>query len=113
LIISVSNELKAALKTYTDAKGKGDPACDAHQALAVLLEKLGLVRGIMHGFDYSGFGKNAVSLLVPTANHILGVRDGKRRFLDAMLAVTKAFSLCSTLDEAAALRTEIAFFAAV
>jgi len=111
--IGIASELKAALKTYTDSKGKGEPACDARQAFAVLLEKLGLVRGIMHGFDYSGFGKNAVSLLVPTANHILGVKDGKRRFLDAMLAVSKAFSLCSTLDEAVALRTEIAFFAAV
>jgi len=111
--IGIASELKAALKTYTDSKGKGEPAYDAREAFAVLLEKLGLVRGIMHGFDYTGFDKNAVSLLVPTANHILGVRDGKRRFLDAMLAVSKAFALCSTLDDAAALRTEIAFFAAV
>jgi len=111
--IGIASELKAALKTYADSRGKGEPASDARQAFAVLLEKLGLVRGLMYGFDYSVFEKNAVSLLVPAANHILGVRDGKGRFLDAMLAVSKAFSLCSTLDEAAALRTEIAFFAAV
>jgi len=111
--IGIAGELKAALKTYADSKGKGEPAYDAREAFAVLLEKLELVRGILHGFDYSEFETDAVRLLVPTANHILGVSDGKRRFLDGMLAVSKAFSLCSTLDAAAKLRTEIAFFAAV
>ncbi len=111
--IGIANELKAALKTYTESKGRGDPTHDAREALAVLLEKLDIVRGMMSGFDYSGFETNAMQLLVPVANHILGLRDGKQRFLDAMLAVSKAFSLCSTLDKAAALRTEIAFFAAV
>lgn len=111
--IGIANELKAALKTYTESKGRGEPAHDAHEALAVLLEKLDIVRSMAHGLDYSGFETNALPLLLPTANHILGLKDGKQRFLDAMLAMSKAFSLCSTLDEAAALRTEIAFFAAV
>lgn len=111
--IGIANELKAALKTYTESKGRGEPAHDAHEALAVLLEKLDIVRSMAHGLDYSGFETNALPLLLPTANHILGLKDGKQRFLDAMPAMSKAFSLCSTLDEAAALRTEIAFFAAV
>jgi type I restriction enzyme R subunit len=111
--IGIASELKAALKTYTESKGKGDPTLNAAEALAVLLEKLDIVRGLMHGFDYSGFETDAMKLLAPVANHILGLKDGKQRFLDAMLAVSKAFSLCGTLDEAAALRTEIAFFAAI
>ncbi|MDO5290049.1 MAG: type I restriction endonuclease subunit R [Pseudomonadota bacterium] len=111
--IGIANELKAALKTYAESKGKGDPTHNAAEALAVLLEKLDIVRGLMHGFDYQRFETDAMKLLAPVANHILGLKDGKQRFLDTMLAVSKAFSLCSTLDEAAALRTEIAFFAAV
>ncbi|MBS0506893.1 MAG: type I restriction endonuclease subunit R [Proteobacteria bacterium] len=111
--IGIANELKAALKTYTDAKGKGDPTHNAAEALAVLLEKMDIVRGMMHGFDYSAFETQAVPLLVPAANHILGLKDGKTRFLDTMVAVAKAFSLCGTLDEAAALRKEIAFFSAI
>ena len=111
--IGIANELKAALKTYTDAKGKGDPTHNSAEALAVLLEKMDIVRGMMHGFDYSAFETRPLELLVPVANHILGLKDGKTRFLDAMLAVTKAFSLCGTLDEAAPLRKEIAFFSAI
>ena len=111
--IGIANELKAALKTYTDAKGKGDPTHNSAEALAVLLEKMDIVRGMMHGFDYSAFETRPLELLVPVANHILGLKDGKSRFLDTMLAVTKAFSLCGTLDEAAPLRKEIAFFSAI
>ncbi len=111
--IGIANELKAALKTYTEAKGKGDPTHNAAEALAVLLEKMDIVRGMMHGCDYSGFETRAAALLVPCANHLLGLKDGKQRFLDTMVAVAKAYSLCGTLDEAAALRKEIAFFSAI
>jgi type I restriction enzyme, R subunit len=111
--IGIASELKAALKTYTESKGKGDPTHNAAEALAVLLEKMDIVRGLMHGFDYSAFETDAVPLLVPAANHLLGLKDGKTRFLDVMTAVSKAFSLCGTLDEAAAMRREIAFFAAI
>ena len=51
-----------------------------------------------------------LELLAPAANHLLSLDDGKKRFLDVMASVTKAYSLCGTLDEAAELRTEIAFF---
>ena len=111
--IGIASELKAALKTYTDAKGKGDPTHNAAEALAVLLEKMDIVRGMMHSFDYGAFETRAIQLLVPAANHILGLKDGKTRFLDTMVAVAKAFSLCGTLDEAGALRKEIAFFSAI
>ena len=111
--IGIANELKAALKTYTEAKGKGDPTHNATEALAVLLEKLDVVRGLMHGCDYSAFETQATALLLPCANHLLGLKDGKARFLDTMTALGKAYALCGTLDEAAALRKEIAFFSAV
>jgi type I restriction enzyme R subunit len=111
--IGIGNELKQALKDYTDSKGKGAPTLLAEEAYALLLEKLEVVRAMMHGFDYSDYEANAVMLLPMVANHILGLDDGKKRFLDAMAAIIKAFSLCSTLDEAAPLRKEIAFFSAI
>ena len=79
----------------------------------MLLEKLDVVRGLMHGCDYSAFETQATALLLPCANHLLGLKDGKARFLDTMTALGKAYALCGTLDEAAALRKEIAFFSAV
>jgi type I restriction enzyme, R subunit len=57
--------------------------------------------------------------LAGAANHILSIssngkeRDGKKRFADIALAMSKAFSLCCTLDEAKAVREEVAFLQAV
>nr|WP_196784638.1 type I restriction enzyme endonuclease domain-containing protein [Crateriforma conspicua] len=104
--IGIGSELKQALKTYTDAKGKGQPTLKAEEALAVLGEKMDVVRGLLHGFDYSSYRTNALAILPETANHILalepqGDKTGKQRFLDVMASITKAYSLCSTLDEAA------------
>jgi type I restriction enzyme R subunit len=117
--IGIANELKQALKIYTDAKGKGEPAQRAEEAYAVLAEKMDAIRSLFaktpqaEGLDISGYETEAYKLLVPAANYVLSLKDGKKRFLDLVLLATKAYSLCSTLDEAKELRKEIAFYAAI
>jgi len=117
--IGIANDLKAALKTYVDSNGRGQPSRNAEEYLDVLRAKLDACRALFRaggGFDYSGYEKNPVALILPAANHILDDRklpDGKKRFLDLVTAITRAFAVCGTLDEAEALRTEIAFFSAV
>ena len=123
--IGIGNELKAAMKEYTASKGRGKPTVDAHEALSVLLEKLDVLQAMLHGFDYSGFKTGGHKTLAGAANHVLGlksetkdkngnsVRDSKKRFADAALAMSKAFSLCCTLDEAKAVRDEVALLQAV
>lgn len=111
--IGIANELKQALKTYTDSKGKGAPTLDTREAFAILLEKLDVVHGLFHGFDYSDYETKALNLLPGAMNHILGLEDGKKRYLDVMAAISRAFTLCGTMDEAEPLKKEIAFLAAV
>ncbi len=105
--------VKKALKDYTASNGHGRPTVDAYEAYALLEEKLDVLRSILHGFDYSSFLTSGHSLLAKAANHVLGVDDGKKRFADTALAMSKAFSLCCTLDEARAVREEVAFMQAV
>ncbi len=138
--IGIANELKSALKEYTASKGRGRPTVDAAEAYAVLEEKLDILRALLHGYDYSDFliashkaapgrpqvaasprGTGAAvspprgihSVLAGAANHVLGQKDGKKRFADNALAMSKAFTLCCTLDEAKAVREEVAFLQAV
>jgi type I restriction enzyme R subunit len=111
--IGIANELKTALKEYTASKGRGRPTVDAHEAYAVLEEKLDVLRGLLHGFDYSDYLTGGHKLLAGAANHVLGLEDGKKRFADNALAMSKAFTLCCTLDEAKAVREEVAFFQAI
>jgi type I restriction enzyme R subunit len=101
------------LKEYTASKGRGRPTVDAHEAYAVLEEKLDVLRAMLHGFDYSDFLLGGHRTLAKTANHVLGIKEGKKRFGDTALAMSKAFTLCCTLDEAKAVREEVAFFQAV
>ena len=111
--IGIANDLKQALKEYTNSKGRGRPTVDAFEAFAVLEEKLDILRAMLHEFDYSGFLTGGHGILAKTANHVLGIKEGKKRFGDAALAMSKAFTLCCTLDEAKAVREEVAFFQAV
>ena len=111
--IGIAADLKRAVKTYTDAKGKGQPTVKAEDAFAILEEKMDIVRSMYHGFNYANYKITPLDVLIPAANHILGLDEGKKRYADVMASVVKAYSLCSTLDEAAALREEIAFFNAV
>lgn len=117
--IGIANELKQALKTYTDAKGKGEPTLRAEEAYAVLAEKMDAIRGMFAktneqvGMDLSAYETQAHRLIIPAANYVLSLKDGKKRFLDLVLAINKAFSLCSTLDEAKTLHKEIAFYSAI
>ena len=111
--IGIANELKSALKEYTASNGRGRPTVDAHEAYAVLEEKLDVLRAMLHEFDYSSFETGGHKLLAQAANHVLGIKDGKKRFADTALAMSKAFTLCCTLDEAKAVREEVAFFNAI
>lgn len=117
--IGIANELKDALKTYTDSKGKGQTTIDTEEAFSVLLEKLDIIHGMFAktatdpGFDYSAFEHNPQRVLLDAANYILGLDDGKKRYFDVVLALNKSWSLCSTLDEAKPLQKELAFLSAV
>ncbi len=124
--IGIASELKNALKTYTNSQGKGQPTVDTAEAFAVLAEKIDVIRGMFatpvdgHTFDYiDDFESKALQLLPGAVNHISGLtntkgeREGKRRFLDVMASLTKAFSLCNTLDAVSEYRTEIAFYSAI
>ncbi|WP_404440110.1 type I restriction endonuclease subunit R [Stutzerimonas chloritidismutans] len=111
--IGIANELKAALNEYTASNGRGRPTVDAHEAYAVLEEKLDVLRSLLHGFDYGDYLTGGHKLLAGAANHVLGLEDGKKRFADNALAMSKAFTLCCTLDEAKAVREEVAFLQAI
>ncbi|NWK16572.1 type I restriction endonuclease subunit R [Vibrio parahaemolyticus] len=128
--IGIANELKNALKTYTNSQGKGQPTVDTAEAFAIFMEKVDIIRGMFATpvdgdvFNYRpDFETKPLQLLPGAVNHISGlshhnskgedVRDGKRRFFDVMAALMKAFSLCNTLDEVDGYKSEIAFYGAI
>ncbi len=80
--LGLANELREALAVYTDSGGKGQTAIDQDVAVAALMEKVEICRGMMYGFDWSvwatGNAPARLSLLPPAQEHVLawGGRQG-------------------------------------
>ncbi|GHO82989.1 type I restriction endonuclease subunit R [Dictyobacter formicarum] len=111
--IGIANELREALREYTASGGKGNPTELIEQAFGVFQEKLSIARGMMHNFDYSDYETEAFELLPGAADHVLGQRDGQKRFSNCVTAVSQAFALCSTYEDAIPYREEVAFLQAI
>ena len=52
--LGLAHELRQALATYTESGGKGRSVLGQAQAVATMLEKYEICRGLFHGFDYGG-----------------------------------------------------------
>jgi len=115
--LGIAHELKLALATYTESGGKGRTALQQEEAVAVMLEKYEICRGLFHGFDWSlwvtGTSVPKLSLLPNAQEHILKQQDGKDRLIKAVADLSKAFALAVPHDEALRIRDDIGFFQAV
>ena len=111
--IGIAPQLKEALATYSAAKGKGRPTIDSSEALRLLQEKLAVAKDMLHPVNWSDYHTRALELIPECMDHILGQEDGKRRYCDIVLQMTKAFALCGTLNEAMKVSHEVAFHQAI
>ena len=115
--IGIADQLKKALATYTQSGGQGRTTVDQSEAVAVMKEKYEVVVAMYHGFDYNHFFSAKASermAVIPEAiEHILGLDDGKSRYLQAVLELAKAFALAVPHEDALAIRDDVGFFQAV
>ena len=111
--IGIAPQLKEALATYSAAKGKGQPTIDTSEALRILEEKLMVARDLLQPVDWSEYRSRALQLLPECIDHVLELEDGRKRYCDTVLAITKSFALCGATDEAMEFASEVAFHQAV
>lgn len=115
--IGIATNLKKALGFYAESGGKGVPAETHQKAVEIMLEKLEVVRGILYGFDYSAFFSSAVkdklSLILQAEDFILGLDDGKNRFIREVSLLGQAYALAKPDPATFENAEEIAFFQAV
>ncbi|MCA9277281.1 MAG: DUF3387 domain-containing protein, partial [Phycisphaerales bacterium] len=115
--IGIADQLKKALATYTESGGQGRTTVDQDEAVAIMQEKYEVVVSMYHGFNYSRFFSEKASermAVIPEAiEHILGLEDGKSRYLQAVLELAKSFALAVPHEDALAIRDDVGFFQAV
>lgn len=115
--LGIASDLKKALSFYSDSGGKGDPALAQEQAVALMLEKLEVVSQMYHGFAYEAYfetdTRGKLALILEAEEHILGLEDGKKRYIDEVTALSQAFAIAVPHEQAMDVKDEVSFFQAV
>ena len=115
--LGLADELKQALATYTESGGTGKTAIDQAEAVALMLEKYEICRGLFHGYNWSkwvtGKPQDRLSLLPAAQEHILALDDGKTRLLRSVTELSQAFALAVPHQDALRIRDDVGFFQAV
>lgn len=135
--IGIAQNLKAALGQYSGAD-RGQTGVGEAEAVAVLLEKVEIVRDMFRpeaadGFDYrpalasDATPMRRLALMAGAIDWILTLQQADaaretseeakkrahRRYADAVLTLSKAFALAAASDAARECREEVGFFQAV
>ena len=87
------------------------------QAIAVMLEKHGIACDMLHGFSWSKWTTGTLTerlQLIPAGQeHILEQEDGKKRWVQVVTELSRAFALCAASDETTEIRDDVSFFQAL
>ncbi|MDY3208815.1 type I restriction endonuclease subunit R [Clostridium baratii] len=115
--IGILESLKKALKQYTDSD-KNNTGIDTSAAIAVMLEKLEILRDMVHGLDYTGYMGNSqanrIRAITKGMNFVLGLDiKEQKEFKQFATELAKAHALCAATDEGKANALEISYFKAV
>lgn len=137
--LGIGTDLKKALSFYGEAGGKGEPAENIDKAFEIFKEKLEVVQQMFNEestthneilaaepqsyytgsfkFNYRRFfvadAQEKLSIVLQAEEHILGLKDGKERFIREVTLLGQALSLCITKEEVQPHLPEVAFFQAV
>ncbi|MBS1578055.1 MAG: type I restriction endonuclease subunit R [Bacteroidetes bacterium] len=137
--LGIATDLKKALSFYSDAGGKGEPTLDLEKAIALMNEKFEVVQQFFNEqaktqndivaeepeayyansfkFNYRRFfkveAKEKMSIILQAEEHILGLEDGKNRFIREVTLLSQAFALSIPHERAMEIKDDIAFFQAV
>ena len=115
--LGLANDLKKAVDNYSRNGGRGDAAFDKADAIAVMLEKHEVCCAMFHGFNWSkwssGNAADRLTLIPAAQEHVLAQEEGKERFTQAVMELTKGFTLSVPADEAINIRDDVNFFQTV
>lgn len=115
--LGIAAELKNALAFYSESGGNGDLADTQEKALTILFEKLDVLESMLYSYPYDEYfkadTKQKLEILRGAEDFILGLKDGKKRFVNAVQALSAAFALCVPHPKAMEVADYVGFFQAV
>ena len=113
----IATDLKEALSFYSKSGGKGDPAIIQEEAVSLMIDKYEIVSDMLHGFDYERYftsdTNEKLNILRDAVDYVLELEDGKKRFINHVTELSKAFALAIPHEKALEIKDHVAFFQAV
>jgi len=115
--IGILESLKSALSHYTNTD-RQNTGINTDVAIAVMLEKLEILRDMMYGYDYSKFmGKSQVDRIRAIAggmNFIFEKKEEEQKeFKKTAVELAKAHALCAATEKGKDKAVEVSYFKAV
>ncbi|HQM89221.1 MAG TPA: DUF3387 domain-containing protein, partial [Exilispira sp.] len=115
--IGIADKLKEALLQYTETD-QTQTGIDTDVAVSLMLDKLMLIRELLFKHNYEKYftGSNADKLqaIMETIDYIISLgEERKKDYLKLTSELSKAYSLCSTTEEAIKYNVEISFYKTV
>ncbi len=111
--LGIAPALKEALSQYAETD-RENPTVQQEDAVAVMMEKHEIVKAMYHGFDYSSYFEDKstgkMRILSGAMDYILGLEQGKDRYLKAVTDLSFAFSLAVPSKESIDIRDDVGFF---
>ena len=115
--LGLADQLKRAMREYTESGGQGQTTIDQEEAARAFQKQFEVVSAMLHGFDYSKYltGKPAerVSVVPNAIEHVLKLDNGKQRYMQSVLALSRAFALAVPHPKALEVRDHVGFFQVV
>ena len=115
--IGIGQDLRSAMKDYTDSGGQGDVAPDIKEIISAMNAKFEAVKQMFNGFGYGKYftaptgGK--LKILLAAQNFILKDEVLKDRFLSGVVQLSKLYVMTVPSQESEIIKDEVAFFQGV
>lgn len=115
--LGILESLKRALKQYTDSDKK-NTGIDTSEAISIMIEKLEILKDMVHGLDYSAYMGDSQSKrmrsIAEGMDFVLGFEERKQKdFKQFVVELGKAHSLCAATKEGREVALEVSYFKAV
>lgn len=113
--LGIADQLRDAIQTYTQAGGEGKPVENIQdQAVPLMLRHAEELAAFFGDFDYmslvAGSDADQLRAIIDGANYVLQKENGKKRFDEMTVRLSKAFALAVPRPETNAVRDHLAFY---
>ncbi len=113
--LGIADQLRDAIQTYTQAGGEGKPVEKIQdQAVPLMLRHAEELAAFFGDFDYmslvAGSDADQLRAIIDGANYVLEKENGKKRFDEMTVRLSKAFALSVPCYETNAIRDHLSYY---